>query len=91
MTETRFEKTGKTTYKQFKQKVKEIDQKTYDNIVSDDTLKWFRRLGGSETAVKGYTCAGYCTIKLTSTSTDKSEKVVHEFNFIWQDFKTTRA
>jgi hypothetical protein len=61
---------------------KTIDLTQYDNITNEDTLKWFRRLGGSETAKKNYTSRGYIITRLTSTSPDKTIKVVREFNFI---------
>jgi len=50
-------------------------------ICSDDTLKWFRRLGGSESAQRGYTCRGYRVVKLTSTSPNKQSKTIREFKF----------
>lgn len=76
LTETRIENGAKTT------EVKNIDFKQYNNITSDDTLKWFRRLGGSETATRNYTSRGYNVTKLISTSPDKSTRVIREFNFI---------
>jgi hypothetical protein len=60
---------------------KTIDLIQYNNITNVDTLKWFRRLGGSETAKKNYTSKGYMITKLTSTSPDRTIKVVREFNF----------
>ena len=60
---------------------KTIDLIQYNNITNVDTLKWFRRLGGSETAKKNYTSRGYMITKLTSTSPDRTIKVVREFNF----------
>lgn len=75
LTETRIENGQKTI------ETKTIDKKQYDNITNKDTLKWFRRLGGSETAKKSYTSRGYNVTKLISTSPDKSIKVIREFNF----------
>ena len=72
----------KTTYNKESERVKEISLEQYENITSKDTLKWFRRLGGSETAVKTYTKKGYKTVKLTSSSPDKQIKVVRTFEFI---------
>jgi hypothetical protein len=76
LTETRIENGAKTI------ETKEIDMRQYNNITNDDTLKWFRRLGGSETATRNYTSRGYNVTKLISTSPDKSIKVIREFNFI---------
>ena len=44
-------------------------------------MSWFRRLGGSETAQRSYTCYGYVIYKLTSSSPDRQTKSVREFNF----------
>lgn len=71
----------KTTYIKESEKTKEISLEQYENITNNDTLKWFRRLGGSETAVKTYTKLGYKTVKLTSSSPDKQIKVVRTFKF----------
>lgn len=71
----------KTTYIQESKEVKEITEKQYNSIVSDDTLKFFRRLGGSETATKCYTSRGYKVVKLVSISPDKKLKTVREFQF----------
>lgn len=60
-----------------------IDEQQYRNITSEDTVKYFRRLGGSETVERGYTCYGYKCTKLTSTSPDKSFKTVRKFKFEW--------
>ena len=58
-----------------------ISEREYNNITSKETLKWFRRLGGSETAQKSYTCYGYKTYKLISRSPDRTQKTVREFSF----------
>ena len=56
-----------------------ITEKQYNNITNKDTLKYFRSLGGSETAQRCYTCAGYIIFKLISRSPDRNVKVVREF------------
>ncbi len=71
----------KTTYLEESRGVEEITETQYKNICSDDTLKWFRRLGGSESAERGYTCRGYRVVKLTSTSPNKQSKTIREFKF----------
>jgi hypothetical protein len=71
----------KTTYTIEEEKTEAITRKQYSNICGKDTLKWFRRLGGSETAERGYTCAGYLIVKLTSTSPDKQNKTIRTFKF----------
>lgn len=84
LTEIRYTKNPntKTTYNKESERVKEISLEQYENITNKDTLKWFRRLGGSETAVKSYTKLGYNVVKLTSKSPDKQIKVVRTFKFI---------
>ena len=71
----------KTTYILESEKTEKITREQYVNIVGDDTLKWFRRMGGSETAIKGYTCRGYLTTMLTSTSPSKETKIIRTFKF----------
>lgn len=64
-----------------------ISKKQYNNIVSDDTCKWFRRLGGTETKSMCYTFDGYNCIKLVSKSPNKQIKKVREFIFINTDLQ----
>ena len=73
----------KTTYNEVSKEVKEIDRKQYGLITSDDTCKWFRRLGGSEVKTMAYTSDGYKCVKLISTSPDRQIKKVREFSFKW--------
>ena len=73
----------KTTYISESSETSTIDEQQYRNITSDDTVKYFRRLGGSETVERNYTCHGYKCTKLTSTSPDKSLKIVRKFKFEW--------
>lgn len=71
----------KTTYIVESKEVETITDKEYNLITCDNTVKWFRRLGGSESLQRSYTCAGYKVYKLTSTSPDKQNKTVREFKF----------
>ena len=71
----------KTTYIQIENTFETISKEQYNNITNDSTLKWFRRLGGSETSIKGYTCMGYLTIKLISKSPSKQTKIIRTFKF----------
>ncbi len=81
MTEQRLEKTGKVTFKVIEQETKLIDKTQYNNIVCDDTLKWFRRLGGTESVTRGYTSRGYNVVKLVSTCPNKENKTIRTFEF----------
>jgi hypothetical protein len=75
----------KTAYKLTEETVREIDERQYNNIVNRDTQRFFRRLGGSETAESSYTCFGYKVTKLISKSSDRDMKVVREFQFIYKN------
>ena len=78
----------KTTYINRGTQKELLTSKQYNLTVSSDTQKFFRRLGGSETAERAYTNAGYNVIKLTSVSPDRQIKKVREFKFI--NFNTYR-
>ena len=69
----------KTSYIEVKKEVEELTPKQYKNITNDDTLKFFRRLGGSEYVERGYTAQGYLITRLISTSPDKLDKKIYEF------------
>ena len=81
LTETRLTKNPntKTTYIVESNKVEPITEKQYNNYI--DSVSFFRRLGGTESLQRAYTCDGYKCIKLTSKSPDKQTKVVREFKF----------
>ena len=84
MTQTRMFKNPntKTTYI-IDEEIKEvISKRQYNNITNDDTIKFFRRLGGTETVERGYTSRGYLIYKLTSTSPDWQMKTIRKFEFI---------
>ena len=83
MTRTELEKNPdtKTTYLTKEVEKEELTEKAYKLITGDDTLKWFRRLGGTETAQKSYTCRGYNITRLTSISLDRQTKIVRTFKF----------
>ena len=73
------EENKKTVYKLVSEKTETIDMRVYNNITSDDTIKYFRRLGGTETIQKRNTCIGHVITKLTSTPPDKQSKIVRNF------------
>lgn len=80
LTQTEYVK-NKNTYVEVSKEVKEIFEKEYFLTTNDNTIKYFKRLGGRETVTRGYTCAGFKIVKLVSTSPDKETKIVREFNF----------
>ena len=77
-TTDRYIKDGKG-WKLYETETEAVDLKTVERIA--DSVKFFRRLGGTETLIKGYTCAGYNPVKLTSTSPDKTARTVRTFNY----------
>ena len=50
-------------------------------------MKFFRSLGGSESATWAYTEAGYKVVKLVSTSPNKQQKTIREFTFHYLDWR----
>ena len=78
-------KNTKTTYKEVATDTKIIDSKQFGLITNEDTVSFFRRLGGIETKTMAYTCDGYKCVKLVSTSPDKEIKKIRKFNFKWVD------
>jgi len=88
MTKKYYERTasGKSWQtKPIKTETGQLTDEQYRNTVSEDTQRFFRRLGCSETAEKSYTCAGYNITRLTSCNPDRTEKHVREFSFNWQE------
>ena len=82
LTETRLSKNPntKTTYIVDSKKIETVTEKQHRLTTCDETVKWFRRIGGSETEQMNYTCLGYICTKLTSISPDRQTKVVKEYN-----------
>ena len=71
----------KTVWQLVNTEVEDLTDEKYNNITSKDTLQWFRRLGGSETATRCYTSRGYRVFKLTSKSPCRTLKTVRKFDF----------
>ena len=84
LTETRLVKNPntKTTYIVESKEVTEVTERQHYLTTNDDTVKWFRRLGGSESLERSYTNQGYKVTKLISTSPDKQNKVIREYKFL---------
>jgi len=62
----------------------ETEPCTIDNVsksTNDDTLRFFRRLGGYERVERSYTAYGYLPWICTSISPDKSIKRVREYSY----------
>ena len=81
-TTDRYIKDGKG-WKLYETETEAVDLKTVERIA--DSIGFFRRLGGTETLVKGYTCSGYNPVKLTSTNPDKTVKTIRTFNYFYNE------
>ena len=57
-------------------------QRNYNLCFDPKTIKWFRRLGGSETSQKNYTKRGYIITRHLSTSPDKQKRSVYNVKCI---------
>jgi hypothetical protein len=71
----------KTVWQLDKKEENNITEEQYDNTTSIKTQQWFRGIGGSEYAIKGYTRKGYLVTELISKSPDRQTKVTRSFNF----------
>lgn len=87
LTQKTFTKKGGSVnlYELTEDKTEVITTRQHQLTTSEDTCKWFRKLGGIETVTRAYTCAGYVPVKLVSTSPDRETKKVREFTFKWID------
>ena len=66
--------------KPYKVETKKIDQVEYENTTDENTQKFFRRFGGSETATRSYTMRGYIITRLVSCNPSRDEKHVRTFS-----------
>lgn len=67
-------------------KIKKISTRTvtkeyYINSVSDDTIRFFRAIGGSERRTMSFTPYGYIPVETVSTAPDKSERTIRRYYF----------
>ena len=58
-----------------------ITRDQYNNLTGDDTLRFFRRLGGSQVVACCYTKHGFIIVQLSSCNPDRTRKIVREFSF----------
>ena len=71
----------KTVFVTVSTKTQEVTREQHRNATEEGTVKYFRRLGGSETIERGYTSQGYNVVKITSTSPDKERRTIREYDF----------
>ena len=74
----------KTVYDLIETEEQEFTETQYKNYI--DAAPFFRRLGGSETLERSYTCVGYKVDKITSKSPDRTKKKIAKFYF-WNTSK----
>lgn len=72
----------KTVFVQAEKETKQVSEEQYKNII--EAAPFMRRLGGSETITKSYTCKGYVPVRVISKNPDRDVKVVREFDFDYQ-------
>lgn len=58
---------------------REVTREFHRNFV--EAAPFMRRLGGSESLEREYTCRGYNVTKVTSKSPDRNKKIVTSFKF----------
>jgi hypothetical protein len=75
----------KTAWLETERVVEDCTEREHRLATSDDTLKWFRRLGASESVTRAYTCAGYVPVRVVSTSPDKTMRTIREYKFTWNE------
>jgi hypothetical protein len=69
----------KTVWETYKTEKRDITEEEHKNMV--EAAPWFRRLGGSESLTRSYTRRGYKVIRIISTSPNKEERRVFNFEF----------
>lgn len=85
MTRTEFVKKTKTTWEQVSEETGNVSERFYKNYTSKESLQMMRRLGGSETVQRSYTCYGYVPTRIISTSPDRETKIITRFLIDWVD------
>ena len=68
-----------TVWETYKTEERDIDKREHFNMV--DAAPFFRRLGGSETLQREYTCRGYVVTRIISTRPDRLERRIFTFDF----------
>ena len=69
----------KTVYIETDRETYQIPEHHYNHIIN--SMGFYRRLGGTETATRCYTSRGFKVVKLISKSPDRGTKIVRTFNF----------
>lgn len=60
-------------------KTAEITREQYERTTNTETIKFFRRFGGREQVEKSWNYLGYTPVKIISTSPDKENRVIYEY------------
>jgi len=59
-----------------------VNVQHHHNMTCDDTCRWFRRLGGSESVTRSYTSQGYIVTRLVSMDPGRTVRKVRTFSVI---------
>jgi len=59
-----------------------VDRNFHSNMTSEDTCKFFRRLGGSESVERSYTSQGYIVTQLISMDPGRTVRKVRTFSIV---------
>ena len=62
-------------------KTEKVTKEHHDNATSQDTRRFFKSLGGSESVTREYTCSGYLVTQVVSTSPDKQKRTIRNYKF----------
>lgn len=81
MTLTTQEKNG-SRWETVETEAREISREFYRNATDEKSIKFFRSLGGIETVQKNYTKWGFLPVRILSTSPDRQQRIIREFDFI---------
>jgi hypothetical protein len=71
----------KTVFVTVSTETKNVTKQHHQNATEKDCLQFMRRLGGTETVTRGYTSQGYFIVKVVSTSPDKQNRTIREYDF----------
>jgi hypothetical protein len=69
----------KTTWNEMDKTVEIVTEREHNLATKDETIKWFRRLGGKENVTRAYTALGYVPIKIVSTSPNGFDRTIREY------------
>jgi translation initiation factor 2B subunit (eIF-2B alpha/beta/delta family) len=88
-TTTKLTPKAKTTWNVESIEKELCSESEHHNATNNDTIKFFKRLGGKESVTRLYTSAGYVVTKIVSTSPDGENRTIREYKFFNKNFDLT--